>query len=88
MHIVLVDSSSYLVCIQSLPWLLDEDALVNSAHATQRFWLGGNPHDGLLSWDGRGRRKLQRHLTAEKTQRTIWTLVGEQNLGSFQPDIQ
>lgn len=60
---ICVGTSSYLFCIQSLSWLLDEDALVDSAQATQRVWVGRHVHGGLLSWDGYGWRKLQVHLT-------------------------
>lgn len=61
-HLIVVDSSSYLVSIQSLPRLFDEDALIDSAHTAQRVWLGGHLHGGLLSWNSWGWRKLQWHL--------------------------
>lgn len=50
MHLAVVDPCSYPVCIQSLPWLLDEDALVNGAHTTQRVRKGRHLQGGFLSW--------------------------------------
>lgn len=51
-HLVLFDSCCHLVCIQILPWLHDEDTLVDSADATQRAWLSPHLHGGLLPWNG------------------------------------
>ena len=58
-----VFARSYLVLIQSLPWLLDEDTQVNDTHTTQRVRLGRHLQGGFLSWYGWGWRKLQGHLT-------------------------
>ena len=63
----MVDPNSYPVYIQNLSWLLDEDALVNGAHTTQRVWIGRHLQGGFLSWYSCGWRKLQGHLTHKNT---------------------
>ena len=80
------DSSSYLLCLQGLPWLLDEDTLVDSTHTTERVRLGCHLQVSLLSWDSWGGRKLHRHLThTEDTKHTIWIYVyQDDNLWSHQ----
>lgn len=62
---------SYLFCVQNFPRLLDENALVDGAHAAQRRWVCLHLHGGLLPWNSRGRTKLQRDLTHRPHSREI-----------------
>lgn len=54
---------SYLFCVQHLPRLLDDDALVDGTHTAQRRWVCLHLHRGLLPWNSWGGSKLQRNLT-------------------------
>ncbi len=51
MHPFVVDSSSYLIRLQSLPGLLDEDTLVDCANTTERVGQGRHLQSGFLSWN-------------------------------------
>lgn len=53
----------YLFCVQNLPRLLDEDALVDGAYTAQRRWVCLHLHGGLLPWNSWRGSKLQRNLT-------------------------
>lgn len=89
MHLSVVDPSSYPVCIQNLPRLLDEDTLVNGAHTTQRVGMGPHLHGGLLSRYSWGWGKLQGHLAHTYTHQHMsryWNVSTEDTV--WDDDVQ